>query len=241
VGSNPRGFIHVAEAAEVLGCSEERVIKLAQHGLMKHMQSGNDHLVDGEDVGAIVRLGIADELPGAELIHELRMLRAKVERLESAINMLFQVNGMAAGRFPNMEADTLAQLYHAIDADLDSEGWPTDRLLSYCEIFIRLTEEDIGTLNQTLGLQHSWGMFYRLLIKISQFTGSHPQLSINLELQHVRELLVLGRSNLRSIALFFTHTSGDHGPSKELLAELASNDIDMFDDLACQLKAVNCQ
>jgi len=239
MGSNPKGFIHVAEAAKILGCSEGRVERLAHNGSMKHRQVEDDFLVDAEDTKAIARLGIADELPGAELIHELRMLRAKVDRLEASIDMLFQVNGMSAGRMPGMTPDGLAQLYHVMEADLESDEWPVDRLLSYCEIFIRLTEEDIDVLDQVRDAPHSWEVFYRLLIKVSQYVGRQKELPTSLELQRVKELITIGRSNLRSICMFFTHVYGDRSPSKDLLAELASNDVDTFDDLAKQLKAVN--
>lgn len=239
MGSNPKGFIHVAEAAKILGCSEGRVERLSYNGAMKHRQVGDDFMVDGEDVKAIARLGIADELPGAELIHELRMLRAKVARLESSIDMLFQVNGMSAGRMPGMTTDSLVQMHRVVETDLDSDEWPVDRLFSYCEIFIRLTEEDIDVLNTVLEVPHSWEPFYRLLIKVSQYVGCQKELNTSLELQRIRELITIGRSNLRSICMFFTHIHGDHSPSKELLAELASNDIDAFDDLAKQLKAIN--
>lgn len=239
MGSNPKGFISVEEAAEILGCSTERVGRLAEHGMMKHRQSGKDLLVDGEDVRAVARLGISDELPAAELIHELRMLKAKVARLETSINMLFQVNEMAASSMTDVDIDNLVQLHRVVEADLASEEWPTDRLLSYCEVLIKLSEEDIDRLNRVLETDHSWEPFYRMLINVSSYTANHPDLSTNLGLQRVRELLTTARSNLRSIALFFVHISNNYSPSRDLLAELASNDIDMFDDLARQMKATN--
>lgn len=236
MGSNPQGFIDVAAASEILGCSEARVQGLAKHGMMKHREVEGQLYVDGADVEALERLGFTDELPGAELIHRLRLLEAKTTRLESSINMLFDINKMSASRFSTMSLEQLVQLHVMIAHDLDDEEWPTERLLSYCEIFIRLSEEDVDRMNQVLEMKHSWEVFYRLLIKVAKFVATHPDLDTDIELQRVRELLTVGRSNLRSIAIFFVHVSGDHKPSRELLTELASNDLDMFDDLAKQLK-----
>lgn len=239
MGSNPKGFIPVAEASRILCCSEDRVKSLAHRGLLKWRESGDEFLVDGEDVSAVARLGITDELPGAELIHEMRLLRAKVERLEASVELLFQTNEMAAGRMSGLNLDELAQLHQVISNDLDSSEWPADRMFSYCEIFIRITEEDIDRLNTILGHPHSWEPFYLLLLRISQYLRNLPDLKTSLQLQRIRELLEIGRANMRAVATFFIHASNDASPSKELLSKLASNDIDQFDDLAKQLKAVN--
>jgi len=204
---------------------------------MKYREVEGELFVDGADVEAIKRLGMADELPAAKLIHEMRLLQAKVERLESSINMLFDINRMSASRFSKMSPGQLAHLHNSMVKNLEYDEWPTDRLLSFCEIFMLITEAEIELINRALETTTGWEPFYQLLIKTTLYVRDHPDRDTDLDLQRVLELFAIGRSNMRSIAMFFIHAHGDSGTSRDLLTELASNDVDMFDDMAKQLKA----
>lgn len=234
-------FVQVAAVAKELKCSEKTIRGWANKGLIRWQEKNGELFVDSEDINFIANLGTTEEMSNKEIIHELRMLQAQVDRLKASIDLSYDINRMSAGGMSKESTGYLMQLHRAISTEIELESWPIRRLYSYCEIFIRLSEEDVDRLNKALEEGHSWEPFYKLLIKIAHYIGTHPELDTNLELQHIRELLALGRTNLRAIALFFTRISGNSKASLDMLAELASNDIDSFDDLAMQLKATGCR
>lgn len=236
MGSNPKEFIPVSKAARILHCPQEKIHDLCDQGLIRRKYEGDSCHVRAVDVTEIHRLNIAGEIPPGDMIRRLLFLEREVERLKEAVNMLFEVNGLAASRFVKMEDGHLLNLYQIIERELGEEDWPTDRLLSFCEIFIKITEIEIDRLNEMLKIDHSWQTLYQLCINVTRFVAAHPQLSTNLELQRVRDLLVVSRKNLSTIAVLFIEKAAQLGPSQKLLQHLASNDIDSFDDLARQMK-----
>ena len=194
-------------------------------------------LVDRGDLDAIHSVIESESVSSTDLMKDVKMLHAKVERLEQAVDILFSANSMSASRFAKMSTAQLVQLHDTVKRDLQLELLPTDRMLSYCEIFIRITEEDVDRMNGALQITDAWRPFYELLVKLAQIVAGDPDYDTDIELQHIYELLSFGRSNLRSVAAFFISKSNDTKPIKELLARSASNDIDIFDDLAGVLKS----
>lgn len=236
MGSNPKEFIPVSKAAGILHCPPKKVHDLCDQGLVRRKYKGDSCYVRAVDVTEIHRLNIAGEIPPGDMIRRLLFLEREVERLKEAVNMLFEVNGMVASRFSKMEDDQLIQLYQVVENELGEEDWPAERLLSFCEIFIKVTEIEIDRLNDMLKVDHSWQTFYQLCMKVTRFVATHQDLSSSLELQRIRDLLVVARKNLSTIAVLFVERAAELGPSQKLLQHLASNDIDAFDELAKQMK-----
>jgi len=236
MGSNPKEFIPVSKAAGILNCPQKKVHDLCDQGLIRRTYEGDTCMVRSQDVAEIHRLNIAGEIAPGEMIRRLLFLEREVERLKEAVNMLFEANGMAASRFMKMDDDQLIQLYHVIEHELGEDEWPTERLLSFCEIFIKVTEIEIDRLNEMLRVDHSWQTFHQLCSKVTRFVAMNPSLSTDLDLQRVRDLLVVGRKNLSTIAVLFVERAAELGPSQKLLQHLAANEIDLFDDLAKQMK-----
>jgi hypothetical protein len=236
MGSNPKEFIPVSKAAGILHCPQKKVHDLCDQGLIRRKYEGDTVLVRQVDVAEIHRLNIAGEIAPGEMIRRLLFLEREVERLKEAVNMIFEVNGMASSRFMKMEDDQLIQLYQVVENELGEEEWPTKRLLSFCEIFIKITELEVDRLNEMLKIDHSWRTFYELCVKVTKFVALSPDLKTNLDLQRVRDLLSVSRKNLSTIAVLFVERAAELGPSQKLLQRLASNDIDLFDDMAKQLK-----
>ena len=236
MGSDPKEFIPITKAAGILHCSNKKVHDLCDQGLIRRQHKGDKAVVRRQDVVEIHRLKIAGEIAPGDMIRRLLFLEREVERLKEAVNMLFEVNGMVASRFSKMDDGQLAQLYQVVENELGEEAWATDRLLSFCEIFIKITEIELDRLNEMLNLDHSWQTFYELCMKVTKFVALHPDLKTDLELQRVRDLLTVSRKNLGTIAVLFVEKAAQLGPSQKLLQRLASNDIDLFDDMAKQLK-----
>jgi hypothetical protein len=237
MGSNLQGFMDMAEAAEILNCTEERIEYLCTSGSLRHQLTSEGRRVHIGDVDEARRLSAEGALPMSELTRKVVFLEAQVQRLEEAVNVLFSINGMLASRFSKMTNSQLVDLFHVLDRDIGVNVWPVERLLNYCEIFIRIGEDEVHRINVALDIDNSWLVFYELLMNVSKFVANHPELETNLDLQRVKELLAVGRKNIRDVSRYFIERSGESSTSQRLLYDLASNDVDMFDDLARQLKA----
>lgn len=235
MGSNVK-FIPITKAAEILGCPAKKVHALADQGLVRRTLEEDNAYVSQEDIAEIHRLNIAGELKPGELVRRLLFAERKLERLEATINLLLEVNGLAASRFVGMNDPDLLSLFQNVEEALGEEQWPTKVMANFCEVFIKITEIEIDRLNEMLNVDHSWETFYRLCLKMTKHVAQSDKLSTDLELQRVRDLLHMGRRNLSTIAVLFVEKAGQIGPSHKLLARLASSDIELFDNLAKQLK-----
>lgn len=232
MGRTPSGYISVSKAASILQCDTKRIHSLCDHGLIRRIHDGNRTLVRSEDIAEIHRLNIAGEVKPGELLRRVLFLERQTQRLEAAINVLFEANKMKSSRFLEMTDDDLISLYENVRDDLGEDKWPRDRILSYSELFIKITEVEIDRLNDILEVEHSWQTFYQLLLELSRFIGSQRDLKTDLELQQIRNYLAVGRQNISTIAILFVERATQLGPARKFMERLASNDIDVFDDLA---------
>lgn len=232
MGRTPGGYITVTKAASILQCDTKRVHSLCDHGLIRRIHDGNRSLVRAEDIAEIRRLNLVGEVKPGELLRRVLFLERQYQRLEAAVNILFEANKMKVSRFVEMTDDSLISLYENVRDDLGEDKWPRARLLSYAELFIKITELEIDRLNSLLEVEHSWLTFYQLLLSLTRFINDQPDLSTDLELQQIRNYLAVGRQNISTIAVLFTAQATQLGPARRFMERLASNDIDVFDDLA---------
>lgn len=230
-------YILVSQAAKILGCPAKRVHDLLDQGLMRWRADGDNILVNQEDLADIHRLNIAGEMKPGELIRRLLFVEQKVHRLENAINLLLEVNGQAASRFIHICDADLQNLYENTMLAIGSDSWATEEMLRYAEVFMKITEVEIDRLNEMMNIDHSWQTFYRLCLNMTRYVGQHENLQTDLDLQRIRDLLHFGRKNLATIAVLFVEKAAQLGPSRKLLAKMASSDIELFDHLAKQMKA----
>ncbi len=230
-------YILVSQAAKILGCTPKKVHDLLDQGLMRWRADGDNILVHQEDLAEIHRLNIAGEMKPGELIRRLLFLEQKVHRLENAINLILEVSGQAASRFIHMDDTDLYNLYENIMLASGQDAWVVEEMLKYAEVFMKITEVEIDRLNEMMNVDHSWSTFYRLCIDMTRYVAENRNLGTDLNLQRIRDLLHYGRKNLSTIAVLFVEKSAQLGPSRKLLARMAASDIEIFDQLAKQLKS----
>jgi len=229
-----QGFITASKAAEILGCSVEKVHRLCDEGLVRRQMEGDTVYVRQEDVAELKRLRIAGEMKPGELIRRLLFLERTVLRLQDAVNLLYEVNNMSASRFHTMPDTELLQLYNNLLEDLGETTWEQKRILSYCEIFAKITEVEIDKLNTLLSVDHAWKPFYELCLKMSRYVVERKDFKTDLHLQYMRDLLYVGRKNLSTVAVLMIEKAAQLGPSRKLLEILAAANIDAFDALVKQ-------
>lgn len=230
-------FIPITKAAQILGRTVGQVRDLLDQGLMKWKTDPQGVVVvDQIDLAEIHRLNLAGEIKPGELIRRLVFCERQVERLQLAVDLLMEVNNLVASRFTNMSDSDLMNLHdNARDAAGEKE-WATDQMIHFCEVFSKISEIEIDRLDELLVTTNSWKTFYHLCIEMTRQVGAHPQLKTDLNLQRVRDLLYIGRKNLATIAVLFIEKSAQLGPSRKLLLKTAAVDIDLFDQLAKQLR-----
>lgn len=236
MGSRRQEWISAKSAADELGLDIESIEYLANDNFLRRLTDGNQLYIHRSDVERIRELRKAAEVDPEELTRRVLILENIVERLTDSVNLLYEANGMHATRFDGMDDGDLMLLRENINQELARDTWPIDRLLSCCEVFLRLSEIEVERLNKITDDNHTWRPFYELCLKQSRFVGEHPKLDTNIDLQRCRDLLAQGRLNLRTIATIFIEMSHADSPSHELIAAVAAADMDMFDTLAKQLK-----
>jgi hypothetical protein len=236
MGSNPQ-FVSIKKAAKILGRSVPRVQDFIDQGLMA-ARTNDDGVVEvnQEHLAEIHRLNIAGEMKPGELIRRLLFCERKIERLEMALDLIMEVNGLKASRFSSISDADLINLHDNARDALGEEAWIENQMGKFCEVFCKITEVEIDRLNDLLQVDHSWQTFYQLCLAMTRYVGMHPELDTTLNLQRIRDLLYAGRKNLSTIAVLFIEKSAQLGPSRKLLMKVAASDIDLFDHLAKQLK-----
>jgi len=234
MGSDPI-YVPISKASKILDCEESKVHELCDQGLVRRKLEGDVASVRREDIEEVYRLQLVGELRPGELIRRLLFAERKIAKLEGAVNMLYEINGLAGSRFSPMDDPEIHNLYGVVVDALGEDYWTVDQLVVFGEYFLRITEVEVERLNDLLQLDSSWMPFYRLCLKLTKFVGLSEDLDTNLEMQRVRDLLYQGRKNLQTIGVLFIEHKAQLGPSRELLAKMASADIDDFDTLAKQL------
>lgn len=234
MGSAPEGFVKVSKAAEILGKPARAIHQYCKEGLVRRRMEGNRVYVKMEDIAEIHRLNIAGEMKPRELVKRVLLMEQKINRLEEAMNLVFKVNEIQASQFESMSDEDLYSLYENLLGEKGERAWTVDRLLACCEVYVKITESEIDRLNQLLQVDHSWKLFFELSLKQSKYVREHEDLNHDLELQRIRDLLAMGRKNLRTVAVLFIERAATMGPSQKLLQMMAASDVDAFDELAKQ-------
>ena len=237
MGSKRQEWISSESAADELGLDIASIEHLANDNFLRKLTVGNQLYIHRSDVERIRQLRKAAEVDPEELTRRVLILENIVERLTDSVNLLYEANGMHATRFEDIDDGDLIFLRENVAQELDHDSWPIDRLLSCCEVFLRLSELEVERLNKITNDNHAWRPFYELCLKQSRYVTEHPKFDVDIELQRCRDLLSQGRQNLRSIATIFIELSHQDSPSHELIAAVAAADMDMFDTLVKQLKA----
>jgi len=239
MGRTRSNWIPVQQAAQKLGCRVESVQELIGQGLLRKLSNGDKLYVHDSDIDDIVRLHGGAEMPPEEQRRRIVFLEQKVSRLEEALELMFQVNQMSSSRMETMEDEDLLKLYHSIVETEIAKEWTLHRILSCCEVFMRISEVEIERLNDLVDTKTSWRPFYELCLKQLRYVTTHEEFPVDINMQRSRDLLSRGRMNLRELAVLFIELEADKESSYEMLASVAKTDIDAFDALMRQMKKRN--
>lgn len=234
--SDPQ-YIGINEAAVTLDTTPDRIRWLCSQGLVRRTSIDGDPHVRLDDIEEITERDLLGELRPGELVKRMLLLEKKVERLEGALDLLYQVSELSASRFPYMVNEDLLRLYSMVEDELEQTCWETDKLISLGDMLVKVTEVEIERLNALLRTDQSWGAFHQLSIQLTRYVGSHPEIDSSAELQRARELLHAARKNLRTVGALFIEKSNQLGPSRTLLERTAAVDVEGFDILVRQLKS----
>lgn len=239
MGSKRQEWVSSEIAANELGLDHDSIVHLAQENFVRRLTDGNQLFIHQADIDRLRDLRKAADIDPDELARRVLILESTVARLTESVNLVYQVNEMSSSRFEGMDDGDLLMLSENISSELVEEEWSIARLLSCCEVFLRLSELEIERLNEITEEDHAWKPFYELCLQQSRYVAEHEDLDTDLDLQRCRDLLAQGRRNLRGLAVLFIELSHQDGPSHKLIAAIAAADMDMFDSLIKQLKGKN--
>jgi len=235
--STRKAWISVLEASQKLRCDEDAVRELAKRAVVRQLTDGDVIYVRSEDIDEVLSIQGGIKMSPEDAQRRIILLERQVSRLQGALDLMLQVNQMSATQLEPMDDDRLLMLFINICEELKTTEWPIERLLSCCEVFVRISDDEMERLNELANTPTSWRPFYELCLKQLRYVTTHPEFTIDINLQRCRDLLWRGRNNLRSIAVISIEINAAQDTSQNMLARLASADVDEFDDLIKQFKA----
>ena len=233
--TNDQKIIPISKAAEILQCSEARVHELADQSLIRRQHEGDQCYVFSSDIADLRRLDIVGEMRPGEMVRRLLMLEQQVLRLQASLQLVYEVQGLAASRFNDMEDVELVSLYDVVVLLVDNE-LDVAKVDEISELLMQITEVEIDRLNSLQNLDNSWLPFMELCHRMTRQIVSDPELATSYPHQRAHAKLVMAKKNIMTIAMFFIERAGVLGPSRKLLAKVAAVDIDAFDFVARKVK-----
>jgi len=109
----------------------------------------------------------------------------------------------------SLNPDYSAELYSFAGQHLKKGKWEAAEMDPWCDVFDRLSEEDLIVLADSVGDPHPWRMFLRLCTAmISSVVGS-PDYQTSLDLQTLHRKLSGSRRRLRVTAFIYGEMRGD--------------------------------
>jgi len=231
-----KGWIPIRDAAEKLRCEESVVEELADRAVIRRLTDGDTTFVRSDDVEEVVSIQGGIVMSPTDVWRRLILLERQVSRLQEALDLMLQVNALSSTRLEPMSDKTLLMLFINICEELKAEVWPIQRILSCCEVFLRINDEEMARVGELAETQTPWRPFYELCLKQLRYVTTHAEFPIDLNLQRCRDLLVRGRCNLRSIAVISIEINAGQDTSHKMLARLAATDVEEFDALLKQFR-----
>lgn len=228
-------IITISKAADILNCSEDRVHELADQSLIRRHHEGDQCYVFSSDIADIRRLDIAGEMRPGEMVRRILILEQQVRRLQASMQLMYEVQELAASRFGNMSDVDLVKLYENITM-LAQEDLNVQMIDEIAELMMQITEVEIDRLNELQNTSNTWLPFVQLCHRMTRQIVSDPALATSLPHQRANAKLSMAKKNVMTIATFFIERAGVLGPSRELLARAAAIDIEAFDIIARKVK-----
>ena len=169
-----------AEAAAFLGVTERTVRNYTKKGLLSKIRAGGRVGIPSEEV-----ITLKEDFDSASPVvtrQEILRLRAKVKRLESHMEVVLRI--LDAKDAPlSLNPEYSKELYGYASGHLKRAKWSVAEITPWCEIFERLSEDDLTALSAAVGDLHPWRVFLRLCVAMIASVVGNPEYQTSLELQ----------------------------------------------------------
>ena len=202
MGRTAPEWVDEKAAAEILNCTRNHIRKLAMAGTVRSQPGVNGLVLRKQDVEEILDLHGNAEMSEADMRKRIVLLEQSTKRLHDALDLMYKANGLSSLGL-GLDDDHLVSLSESVRSERGAQEWPVARLLSSCEVYIGLNEDDVDRLNSLLDIDDAWRPFLELCLVQSRYVATHPNLGSDFNLQQCRYLFAMARKNLREIAVVF--------------------------------------
>ena len=110
-------WVSYQTAAKKLGCSVEEIDQFVASHLVRSLNDGEARFVAEGDLDDLVQIKEAPPVNTVHLARNQALIMERLERLEEAINLLYEANGLTSFRMGHLEDQTLVELAANIEAD----------------------------------------------------------------------------------------------------------------------------
>jgi len=224
-------WVSYQTAAKKLGCSLDEIDQLVASHLVRSLNDGEAQFVADGDLDDLTQLKEAPPINTVHLARNQALIMERVARLEEAINLLYEANGLNSFRMGHLEDQTLLELAANIEQMLEQPEWALPRLLSCAEVYLKLTEVEVERLIELSGNQQAWRPFVELCFKQLVWLARHPSLLKQYDWARARDLLHQGRKNLRHLMLSYCWRDQDTSPFFEIAKSVCLEDTNTLDIL----------
>jgi hypothetical protein len=234
MGRSGPQWISYQSAAKKLGCSVEEVEHLVESHLVRSLVDGDLSFVAASDLDELAELRSPPQVDTLRLARSLALAEQRIERLEEAVNLLYESNGLTSFKMGFLEDETLLQLEANIEEMMDQPEWPLPRLLSCAEVYLKLSEVELERLSQLTERPAPWRPFLQLCLQQLVWLSRRPSMLEKWEWARARDLLYQGLKNLRHLALVYCSLDRDPTPLLETAAAVCRDDVENIDQLVLQ-------
>ncbi len=182
-------------AAETLGRGCRSVELYAKRGMLARVRRGHRVYFLRDEVE-----GLREELDQGSPSASNTEILLRLKRLEANVEFLLMLQD--AKRSSLLTEQELLELLPNAQAGLKKEHWSVEDLLKWCQIYTRLTDEDLYVLHGELVKRgrrgsHAWLIPYKLCVTQVAYIRKHPRFGSMLDLQRAHALLLKARNIMR--------------------------------------------
>ncbi len=184
MGSN---YLTIDQAAAILGVNKRSIYRYVNRGVLRSQYDGHNTLILEEDVRH-VKKGRHDALSSpvkrdlvVNLQAQIQTLQMQMATVMRILNVRYDPLGFTVPEYLN--------LYKSAQ-ELSTNGWAPQHEEIWSEYFVRMTVEDLESLEVASDDKHPWRPFLRLV------TTMH----LNPYNKHLVEMFAAGRTNIQHIA-----------------------------------------
>jgi len=209
----------LAEAARHLGRTERTIRSYCKSGILTVYRLPKDrrHYLDPAEVEEL-RVELEKGSSVAVSRAEFATLTGQVKRIRNTLDVVLRV--LDARDAPlSMTKDYGEQLYVLCLEHIRQGQWTPEEIEPWTEIFLRMSEEDLGVIQSVTEDPKPWVPFLRLVTAMSASVAKSESYASSLRLQGLHRQLAESRRRLRASALIYAEVRGYTDPSLDKYRE----------------------